>query len=93
MTRIHEVYTGCRNDAFKGTRDELVGGEYLGNTAQPHLFRNGDILTVVRLENNLSDYYYDPSIRIPGKHYVYHQPCSTDYYPSWVKLNTKDVPA
>ena len=56
MTRIHDRYTDNRGGTFKGTRDELVGGGDLGNTTQPHLFRNGDILTAVGLENNLSDY-------------------------------------
>ena len=93
MTRIHDRYTDNRGGTFKGTRDELVGGEYLGHSAQPHLFQNGDILTAVRLGNNLSDYYYDPCLRIPGGHFVYYKPPSTDYYPSWVKLNTKDVPS
>ena len=92
MTRIHDRYTGNRGGTFKGTRDELVGGEYLGNTAQPHLFRNGDILTAVSFGNH-SDYYYDPCLRIPGEHYVYHQPYSTVHSSPWVKLNTKDVPA
>ena len=92
MTRIHDVYTGYRDDAFAGTRDDLVGGEYLGPSAQPHLFVNGDIVTEVRIGNNLSEYYYDPSLRISGSHFVYYKHGGT-HYPTWVSMNTKDVPA
>lgn len=70
MSTIHETYGPGSPVAFEGTRAELTGGEYLGSTAQPDLFKAGDIVTGTWGPDGGGYYYYDPELRIDGNSVV-----------------------
>jgi hypothetical protein len=91
-THIHPEYCNGVSDllegAFKGTFDDLKGGELLGHQAQPDLFRDHKGATITCVEMDEGDphlYYYDPELKIQGTHYK-----STGKYnkynPLWVLL-------
>lgn len=69
MTTFHPAYRDSAPRPYAGTRDELVGGEYLGPTTRYEIMRPGDIVVSVTGGPTGHVYYYDPKLRIAGDHH------------------------
>jgi hypothetical protein len=73
--KVHPAYQDVHTaESFVGEFSDLKGGEYLGHSAQPDLFRSnpGSIIVAIDGEDGgwMSDYYYDPLMKIEGEHWV-----------------------
>jgi hypothetical protein len=72
--KVHPAYQEDHSESFVGNFSDLKGGEYLGHSAQPDLFRSNPGAIIVAVDGNegewLSDYYYDPLMRIEGEHWI-----------------------
>ena len=86
---IHPEYGGEPvRIPFQGAREDLTGGEYLGETARPELLECGDIVTCVETPSVPYGYYYDPELLIEGASCVKVGELGGDR-PVWQFLNRK----
>jgi hypothetical protein len=87
--KFHPAYQEDHDKPFSGNFSDLKGGEYLGHSAQPELFRSnpGSIIVGIDGEDGawMSDYYYDPLMKIEGEHWV-----SSNGHNLWLSIRKPD---